>query len=254
MLDPHIFYFSHVVICAFQLLTCPAKAHIYPTSDQSLRRRHGIELEKTSVNWPGVDLAPLRPTSIQRHQSITLLDVKIELLKTQPSSSGESNIADSGHRVLGHPRNPGKEFQRPATIDSRAVREFCFVAANMNGRVHDALSSKGKKMSRTIASSGPAGQLPTSSVVPLLVDRTGALNTATAQLSTNAPGDQGANDEDLANLINEILDITIGQDVNTALNKLVPKLGLDGLLTPVPSVEHGGTPAKGWKLGLCSSF
>ncbi|KAJ7790568.1 hypothetical protein B0H14DRAFT_3569337 [Mycena olivaceomarginata] len=60
---------------------------------------------------------------------------------------------------------------------------------------------------------------------PALTD---ALNTATTQLSTNAPGDMGANDEVLATLINEILD-----DVNTALNKLVPNLGLDGLLTPV---------------------
>ncbi|KAJ7795794.1 hypothetical protein B0H14DRAFT_3888011 [Mycena olivaceomarginata] len=50
-----------------------------------------------------------------------------------------------------------------------------------------------------IASSGPAGQLPTSSI--------------------------GANDEDL--------------DVNTALNKLVPKLGLDGLLTPVDAAVSG---------------
>ncbi|KAJ7819205.1 hypothetical protein B0H14DRAFT_3147570, partial [Mycena olivaceomarginata] len=41
-------------------------------------------------------------------------------------------------------------------------------------------------------------------------------------------------DEDLANLINEILD-----DVNTALNKLVPKLGLDGLLTPVDAAVSG---------------
>ncbi|KAJ7359539.1 hypothetical protein DFH08DRAFT_1038400 [Mycena albidolilacea] len=85
-----------------------------------------------------------------------------------------------------------------------------------------------------IASSGPAGQLPTSSVVPLLDELTGALNTATVQLSTNAPGDMSANDEDLANLINEILD-----DVNAALNKLVPKLGLDELLTPVDATVTG---------------
>ncbi|KAJ7359528.1 hypothetical protein DFH08DRAFT_801320 [Mycena albidolilacea] len=48
------------------------------------------------------------------------------------------------------------------------------------------------------------------------------------------PGDMGANDEDLANLINEILD-----DVNGALNKLIPKLGLDGLLTPVDTAVSG---------------
>jgi hypothetical protein len=59
-----------------------------------------------------------------------------------------------------------------------------------------------------IASSGPAGELPTSSVVPLLDELTDALNTATAQLSTNAPGDMGANDEVLANLINDILDVS----------------------------------------------
>ncbi|KAJ7359517.1 hypothetical protein DFH08DRAFT_801309 [Mycena albidolilacea] len=32
---------------------------------------------------------------------------------------------------------------------------------------------------------------------------------------------------------------SIGQDVNTALNKLVPKLGLDGLLTPVDTAVYG---------------
>ncbi|KAJ7303052.1 hypothetical protein DFH08DRAFT_986658 [Mycena albidolilacea] len=40
-----------------------------------------------------------------------------------------------------------------------------------------------------IASSGPARQLPTSSVVPLLGQLIDALNTTTAQLSTNAPRD-----------------------------------------------------------------
>ncbi|KAJ7790555.1 hypothetical protein B0H14DRAFT_3891135 [Mycena olivaceomarginata] len=85
-----------------------------------------------------------------------------------------------------------------------------------------------------VASSGPAGQLPTSSVVPLLDELTDALNTATAQLSTNGPGDMGANDEDLANLIKKTLD-----GVNTALNKLVPKLGLNGLLTPVDAAVSG---------------
>jgi hypothetical protein len=60
-----------------------------------------------------------------------------------------------------------------------------------------------------IASSGPADQLPTSSAAPLLDDLTGALNTATARLSTNAPGAQGANDEDPANLINEILGVVL---------------------------------------------
>jgi hypothetical protein len=43
--------------------------------------------------------------------------------------------------------------------------------------------------------------------VPLLDQLTDALNTASTQLSTNAPGDMGVNDEDLANLINEILDV-----------------------------------------------
>ncbi|KAJ7760804.1 hypothetical protein B0H14DRAFT_3165748 [Mycena olivaceomarginata] len=85
-----------------------------------------------------------------------------------------------------------------------------------------------------VTSAGPEGQVPTSSVVPLLDQLTDALNTATSQLSTNAPGDMGANDEDLANLINEILN-----NVNTALNTLVPKLGLDGLLTPVDAAVSG---------------
>ncbi|KAJ7790570.1 hypothetical protein B0H14DRAFT_3891146 [Mycena olivaceomarginata] len=82
-----------------------------------------------------------------------------------------------------------------------------------------------------VGTSGPTADLE---CVPLLDELTDALNTATAQLSTNAPGDMGANDEDLANLINEILD-----GVNTALNKLVPKLGLNGLLTPVDAAVSG---------------
>ncbi|KAJ7826974.1 hypothetical protein B0H14DRAFT_2595497 [Mycena olivaceomarginata] len=82
-----------------------------------------------------------------------------------------------------------------------------------------------------IASLGLAGQLTTSSIVPLLDNLMEALNTATAQLSGNVSGDQGANNEDLANLITEILDVNL-QDINTAPNRLVPKLGLDGLPTP----------------------
>ncbi|KAJ7827023.1 hypothetical protein B0H14DRAFT_1241875 [Mycena olivaceomarginata] len=80
-----------------------------------------------------------------------------------------------------------------------------------------------------IASSGATGQLPTSSVVPLLDQRSPMRSTPRPpSFLLTPPGDMGANDEVLATLINEILD-----DVNTALNKLVPNLGLDGLLTPV---------------------
>ncbi|KAJ7686616.1 hypothetical protein B0H14DRAFT_2654195 [Mycena olivaceomarginata] len=87
-------------------------------------------------------------------------------------------------------------------------------------------------VTRVMPTLGPEGELPTSSVAPLLGQLTNALNIPTSQLSTNAPRDMGANDEDLANLINEIIDVIL-QDVNTTLNTLVPKLGLDGLLTPV---------------------
>jgi hypothetical protein len=74
-----------------------------------------------------------------------------------------------------------------------------------------------------------------------------ALNEATTALATVTPGDAGASDEDLAKLVEDILDVSccllLGhlpsystgmlQAVNTALNKLVPKLGLNGVLAPL---------------------
>ncbi|KAF8186876.1 hypothetical protein K438DRAFT_1765053 [Mycena galopus ATCC 62051] len=62
----------------------------------------------------------------------------------------------------------------------------------------------------------------------------GALNTASAQLAANPPGDMTVTDEVLAQLIKNVLD-----DLNTALNTLVPKLGLDGLLTPLDAAVAG---------------
>jgi hypothetical protein len=75
------------------------------------------------------------------------------------------------------------------------------------------IPSRGKILSHLpvvaiIAASGPAGQLPTSSVVPLLDQLTAALNIASTQLASNAPGDMGANDEDLADLIHDVLDVS----------------------------------------------
>jgi hypothetical protein len=108
-------------------------------------------------------------------------------------------------------------------------------------------------MAAIVTSAGPEGELPTSSIVPLLGQLTNALNIPTSQLSTNTPRDMGANDEDLANFINEILDVNFSafgsppssclqvilQDLNTTLNTLVPKLGLNGLLTPVDTAVLG---------------
>ncbi|KAJ6487781.1 hypothetical protein C8R45DRAFT_1144179 [Mycena sanguinolenta] len=79
-----------------------------------------------------------------------------------------------------------------------------------------------------VAAAGPDGQLPSSSVVPLVEKLTDALNTAGAQLAATPPGDMGATDEALAQLIKQVLD-----DLNTALNTLVPKLGLNGILSPL---------------------
>ncbi|KAJ7676196.1 hypothetical protein B0H17DRAFT_1207470 [Mycena rosella] len=72
------------------------------------------------------------------------------------------------------------------------------------------------------------------SVAPLLTELTDALNTATTSLATPSPGDAGGANEDIATLVASILD-----GVNTALNKLVPKLGLDGLFTPVDGALTG---------------
>ncbi|KAJ7050322.1 hypothetical protein C8F01DRAFT_1092514 [Mycena amicta] len=76
-----------------------------------------------------------------------------------------------------------------------------------------------------INTSGGAAN-PTAAVVPLVSNVVDALNTATSQLATVAPGDQGAADKDLADLINSVLD-----DLFQALNTLLPKLGLTGATT-----------------------
>ncbi|KAF8186978.1 hypothetical protein K438DRAFT_1023204 [Mycena galopus ATCC 62051] len=85
-----------------------------------------------------------------------------------------------------------------------------------------------------VAAAGPEGQLPSASVIPLVQQLTAALNTASAQLAANPPGDMTVTDEVLAQLIQNVLD-----DLNTALNTLVPKLGLDGLLTPLDAAVAG---------------
>ncbi|KAJ7286950.1 hypothetical protein C8J57DRAFT_1282405 [Mycena rebaudengoi] len=83
-----------------------------------------------------------------------------------------------------------------------------------------------------VIASGPLGQ--TGSVVPLVQEL------ATTALATVTPGDAGASDEDLAKARRgyfgrELLFIarSFAFAVNTALNKLVPKLGLNGVLAPL---------------------
>ncbi|KAJ6504344.1 hypothetical protein C8R47DRAFT_1067256 [Mycena vitilis] len=85
-----------------------------------------------------------------------------------------------------------------------------------------------------VAASGPAGQLPSASVVPLLQQLAEALSTSTAQLAAVGPGNMGAADEVIGKLVETILN-----DVNDALNKLVPKLGLNGVLTPLDGALTG---------------
>ncbi|KAJ7185754.1 hypothetical protein C8R46DRAFT_1025716 [Mycena filopes] len=82
------------------------------------------------------------------------------------------------------------------------------------------------------AGEGPQGQA--GEIGPLVDQLVAALNTATSQLSALPPGDMGGADADIADLVEEILN-----DVNTALNGLVPKLGLDGLLTPLDGALTG---------------
>ncbi|KAJ7858723.1 hypothetical protein B0H13DRAFT_2283011 [Mycena leptocephala] len=94
-----------------------------------------------------------------------------------------------------------------------------------------------------VASAGPEGQLPTASVIPLLENLAVALNTATSQLAAVPPGDMGADDEILAKLVEDTLD-----DANTALNTLVPKLGLDAVLTPLDGALTGLLTALGTSL------
>ncbi|KAJ6470587.1 hypothetical protein C8R47DRAFT_1222493 [Mycena vitilis] len=85
-----------------------------------------------------------------------------------------------------------------------------------------------------VAASGPEGQLPSASVVPLLQQLAEALSTSTEQLAAVGPGNMGAADEVIGKLVETILN-----DVNDALNKLVPKLGLNGVLTPLDGALTG---------------
>ncbi|KAJ6558013.1 hypothetical protein B0H19DRAFT_1234999 [Mycena capillaripes] len=78
------------------------------------------------------------------------------------------------------------------------------------------------------AGAGPEGQSRTATVVPLLQKLADALRTATTQLAALAPGDMGAADQVIADLIDKILN-----DLNDALNPLVTKLGLVAILTPL---------------------
>ncbi|KAJ7611302.1 hypothetical protein FB45DRAFT_1065956 [Roridomyces roridus] len=82
------------------------------------------------------------------------------------------------------------------------------------------------------ASMGPEGQA--GAVAPLIESLVEDLNTATASLASLTPGDMGAADADLAKLVENVLD-----DVNIALNKLIPQLGLDGVLAPVDGALSG---------------
>ncbi|KAJ7702774.1 hypothetical protein B0H17DRAFT_1194647 [Mycena rosella] len=86
-------------------------------------------------------------------------------------------------------------------------------------------------LNSTVAAEGPAGSA--GSIAPLLIELTN-LNTATTSLSTLSPGDTEAANQDVAIIVASILD-----GVNTALNKLIPKLGLDGLLTSVDGALTG---------------
>ncbi|KAJ6458115.1 hypothetical protein C8R47DRAFT_1203262 [Mycena vitilis] len=85
-----------------------------------------------------------------------------------------------------------------------------------------------------VAASGPEGQLPSASVVPLLEQLAGTLTDSTGQLAAVGPGNMGAADEDIGKLVESILN-----ELNDALNKLVPKLGLNGVLTPLDGALTG---------------
>ncbi|KAF7318398.1 hypothetical protein HMN09_00349000 [Mycena chlorophos] len=77
----------------------------------------------------------------------------------------------------------------------------------------------------TIIQTSGGGEDPSAAVIPLVSNVVDALNTATSQLASVAPGDQGAADQDLADLINSVL-----ADLFQALNTLLPKLGLSGAI------------------------
>ncbi|KAJ6535900.1 hypothetical protein DFH09DRAFT_1324749 [Mycena vulgaris] len=96
--------------------------------------------------------------------------------------------------------------------------------------------------------------VPDASVLPLPVfsvfqtlKLTDTLNTATTSLSSLSPGDAGAANEDITTLVASILD-----GVNTALNKRVPKLELNDLLTPVDGAVTGLLTSLGGILPLRS--
>ncbi|KAJ7666031.1 hypothetical protein DFH06DRAFT_1323178 [Mycena polygramma] len=92
----------------------------------------------------------------------------------------------------------------------------------------------GPGLDTIVASSGPEGQPPSASVVPLLAQLKDGLTTATQQLAAVSPGDMGAADQVIGKTVETLLN-----DVNDALNKLVTKLGLDAVLTPLDGALTG---------------
>ncbi|KAJ6586417.1 hypothetical protein DFH09DRAFT_1075349 [Mycena vulgaris] len=75
-----------------------------------------------------------------------------------------------------------------------------------------------------VTAEDPAGS--PGSVAPLLTELTDALSTATTSLSSLSPGDASAASEEITTLVAKIFD-------------LVPKLGFNGLLTPVDGALTG---------------
>ncbi|KAJ7662179.1 hypothetical protein DFH06DRAFT_366812 [Mycena polygramma] len=85
-----------------------------------------------------------------------------------------------------------------------------------------------------VAASGPEADSPSASIVPLLKQLADALTASTGQLAAVGPGNMGAADQDIGNLVETILN-----KLNDALNKLVPKLGLNAVLTPLDGALTG---------------
>ncbi|KAJ6511540.1 hypothetical protein C8R47DRAFT_737838 [Mycena vitilis] len=102
------------------------------------------------------------------------------------------------------------------------------------GTLNQAVLELAPGIDAIVAASGPEGQLPSASVVPLLKQVADTLTDSTGQLAAVGPGNMGAADEDIGKLVESILN-----ELNDALNKLVPKLGLNGVLTPLDGALTG---------------
>ncbi|KAJ6470578.1 hypothetical protein C8R47DRAFT_1148533 [Mycena vitilis] len=144
-------------------------------------------------------------------------------MRTTPSPNAEISVRNSAVNARQESSGSPNASVAPLTLST---------VFKILGQAVEAL---GPGINTIVAASGPEGQSPDASVVPLLSQLKDALTDATQQLADVGPGNMGAADQAIGKLVETVLN-----DLNdSALNKLVAKLGLDAVLTPLDGALTG---------------